>query len=56
MDLAKILETLAMAGANLPAYKALLDQVLQVVEGTDKLTLEQAIAESDAAHRDAQSL
>ena len=60
MNLASIIATRAEVGAGLPAYKALFDQVVGAFNEGDRAELKaayaRAIAASDAAHRDAQSL
>ncbi len=60
MNIADILKTIAMVGSDLPAYKALLDQVLSLFSETDQEKLKaayaQAMARSDAAHAAAQKL
>lgn len=58
--LPKILETLLQIGADLPAYKALLDVVLDTLSDADQAVLKARYAEmkakSDAAHAAAQAL
>lgn len=60
MDIRKIIETLLLIGADLPAYKALFDQVLDLFAEDDQAKLKdayaQARARSDAAHAAAQAL
>lgn len=60
MNLASIIATLAEVGSGLPAYKALFDQVVGAFSDSDQAELkaayDRAMASSDAAHRDAQSL
>jgi hypothetical protein len=60
MDLQKIISATLLAGANLPAFKALFDTVVDTFGEQDQVKLKdayaKAIAGSDAAHRDAQGL
>lgn len=60
LDLAKIIETGAMIGADAPAYRALLAQIMLIVAPSDQETLKAAIpaaeALADEAHRKAQEL
>lgn len=60
MDLQKILSSLVLIGSDLPAYKALFDQVVLAFAEDDQAALreayEKAKARSDAAHQAAQSL
>jgi len=60
MDLQKILNTIALLGSNLPAFKALFDQVVNAFDGDDqdvlKATYADMMSKSDAAHRAAQEL
>lgn len=54
-----VLATLSLVGSNLPAYKALLDEVLTLFSQEDRDTLraayERAKADSDAQHAAAQA-
>lgn len=52
MNLTNILKTMALIGSNLPAYKQLLDQVIDLFEPADQDVLKTSYA---AALRDAQS-
>ena len=58
MDIEKVLKTALMIGADLPAYKALFDSVLDLFSETDqdklKVAYVDAMAASDAAHAKAQ--
>lgn len=60
MNLAAILNTIAMLGSDLPAFKALYDLVVDAFDEKDQAVLKTAYAEmqakSDAAHRAAQAL
>jgi hypothetical protein len=60
MDLTKILGTVLQIGADLPAYKALFDQVVATFSDDDQAVLKARYAEmkakSDAAHAAAQGL
>ena len=60
MDLQKIISATLLAGAHLPAFKALYDTVVNTFGEKDQAKLKaayaDAIAKSDAAHRDAQGL
>lgn len=60
MDIAKIIQTMLLIGAELPAYKALFDQVVSAFSGEDQATLKQgyadALAAADAAHAAAQAV
>lgn len=60
MDLQSILKTMALIGSNLPAYKQLLDQVIDLFEPAEQETLKTsyaaALADADAAHKAAQAL
>lgn len=60
MDLTAIIKAIGLAGSTLPAFKALLDQVKILFNEADQAMIDrtyaQAMAASDAAHRDAQSL
>lgn len=60
MDIAKILETVALIGSDLPAYEALFAQVVTAFSGSDQDKLKQAYADAkaaaDKAHAAAQSL
>lgn len=60
MNLAAILNTISLVGSNLPAFKALLDQVISTFDEQDQEVLKTAYAEmqakSDAAHQVAQAL
>lgn len=60
MNLEKIIRTFAMIGADLPAYRALLDQALALFSERDQDTLKaayaKAIEQADAAHKAAQEL
>lgn len=60
MNLEKILGTIAMLGSDLPAYKALLDEVIGLFSEDDQTVLKQTYAQakqaSDAAHAAAQAL
>ena len=55
----KILQTIALAGADLPAYKALFDMIISTMASGDqdmlKRSYEDAMAEADLAHRAAQA-
>lgn len=58
MNVQDILRTLAMVGADLPAYKALFDAAMKLFEPQTQASLKAAYAEamarSDEAHRKAQ--
>ena len=60
MDIAKIIQTMLLIGADLPAYKQLLDQVIGAFSGDDQETLKQsyadALAAAKAAHTAAQAV
>lgn len=60
MNFEKVLETLLMIGSDLPAYKALFEQVASLFSDDDQDKLKAAYAEamaaSDAAHKAAQEL
>lgn len=60
MDLQSILKTMALIGSGLPAYKALLDQVIDLFDPADQDTLKasyaSALADAESAHKAAQSL
>lgn len=60
MDVQKILAATLYVGAELPAFKALFDQVLTVFDENDQVVLKdayaKAIADSNDAHRDAQGV
>ena len=60
MELTSILKTMALIGSNLPAYKALLDQVIGLFEPADQETLKTsyaaALADAKSAHEAAQAL
>lgn len=60
MDIEKILTTVLMIGADLPAYEALLAQVMDLFDDTDQDKLKAAYAEArataDKAHAAAQNL
>lgn len=60
MNLDTILKTILMIGSDLPAYKALFDQVVGAFSEEDqeklKQTYAEAIAASDKAHAAAQSI
>ena len=55
MDLNKILSTLTLIGANLPAYKALYDQVIAAFSEKDQAKLQEAyrlaMEENDAGFK-----
>jgi len=60
MNLVAILNTISLVGSNLPAFKALFDQVVSAFDERDQATLQSAYADmqarSDAAHKAAQAL
>jgi hypothetical protein len=60
MNLDKLIQTVLMIGADLPAYKALFDQVVATFSETDqdaaKTAYADALAQAKAAHEAAQSL
>lgn len=60
MKVEDVLKTMALIGADLPAYKALLDQIIDLFAPNDQETLKasyaDAVAASDAAHKAAQAL
>lgn len=60
MNLEVILRTMALIGSDLPAYKALLDEVFALFDPADQTKLQesyaQAVAASDKAHAAAQAL
>lgn len=60
VSLDKVLATLLMIGSNLPAFKALFEQVISTFSEQDQATLKleyaKAIAAADEAHAAAQSL
>lgn len=60
MNIEEIIKTMLLIGSDLPAYKALLDQVVAAFSEDDQALLQQTYADarkrSDAAHEAAQSL
>lgn len=60
MNLSAILNAITLVGSNLPAFKALFDQVVDAFDEKDQAVLKTAYAEmqakSDAAHKAAQAL
>lgn len=58
MDLDKIVKTMLLIGSELPAYRALFDQVLGLFDGADQDELKRrysiAMQRSDEAHQRAQ--
>jgi hypothetical protein len=60
LDLTAILKTMALIGSNLPAYKALLDQVVTAFTPQEqaelKASYEAALGDAKAAHEAAQAL
>lgn len=60
MNFEAIVKTLLMIGADLPAYRALFEQVVKLFEESDQERLKEQYAETmriaDAAHKEAQSL
>lgn len=60
MNLDSILKTMALIGSNLPAYKELLDQVIELFEPAEQDQLKQsyadALADAKSAHEAAQAV
>jgi hypothetical protein len=60
MTLAAVINAIGLAGSNLPAFKALFDQIVETFGEDDQATLKQtyadAMAASDAQHAAAQKL
>lgn len=60
MNFEKIIQTLVMIGADLPAYRALFEQVVALFDESDQDKLKEqyarAIEAADAAHRAAQDI
>jgi hypothetical protein len=55
MDLTKIIRAMTLAGAPLPAFKALLDEVMELFSEQDQATLKEAYEdaklENDEGHQ-----
>jgi hypothetical protein len=62
MDVAEIAKTALLVGSTFPAYKALIEQVIDAFDGDPdkqadlKQAYEQAVGAAEAAHLDAQSI
>jgi hypothetical protein len=58
--LTALLNTVLLVGSDLPAYKALFDQVVDMLSEDDQATAkeayEKALADAHTAHRDAQAI